>query len=42
MQTRQKEIDILKSISKEKAADIIENDSNEENESKFKVREHLD
>lgn len=39
---RQKEIDILKKISEQKAADIIKNESDDENELKFKVKEHLD
>jgi len=39
---RQKEIDILKKISEQKAADIIKNETDDENELKFKVKEHLD
>lgn len=39
---RQKEIDILKKLSEQKAADMIENDTDEESELKFKVKEHLD
>lgn len=38
----QKEIDILKKLSEQKAADMIENDTDEESELKFKVKEHLD
>lgn len=38
---QQKEIDILKRLSEQKAADIIENESDEGNELKFKVKEHL-
>ena len=38
----QKEIDILKKLSEQKTADIIENDTDEESELKFKVKEHLD
>lgn len=38
----QKEMDILKKLSDEKTADMIENDTDEENELKFKVKEHLD
>lgn len=38
----QKEIDILKKISEQKTADMIENDTDEESELKFKVKEHLD
>lgn len=37
-----KEIDIIKSFSDQKAADIIDNESNQESEIKFKVREHLE
>jgi len=37
-----KEIDILKKISEQKTADMIENDTDEESELKFKVKEHLD
>lgn len=36
------EIDILKKLSDQKTADIIENDTDEESELKFKVKEHLD
>lgn len=39
---RQKEIDILKKLSEQKTADMIENDTDEESELKFKVKEHLD
>ena len=39
---RQKEIDVLKRLSEQKATDIIENESDEESELKFKVKEHLD
>lgn len=38
----QKEIDILKKLSEQKTADLIENDTDEESELKFKVKEHLD
>lgn len=38
----QKEIDILKKLSEQKTADMIENDTDEESEQKFKVKEHLD
>lgn len=38
----QKEIDILKKLSEHKTADMIENDTDEESELKFKVKEHLD
>lgn len=38
----QKEIDILKKLSEQKTADMIENDIDEESELKFKVKEHLD
>lgn len=38
----QKEIDILKKISEQKTADMIENDTDEESELKFKVKEHVD
>lgn len=38
----QKEIDILKRLSEQKTADMIENDTDEESELKFKVKEHLD
>ena len=38
----QKEIDILKKLSEQKTADMIENDTDEESERKFKVKEHLD
>jgi len=38
----QKEIDILKKLSEQKSADMIENDTDEESELKFKVKEHLD
>lgn len=38
----QKEIDIIKKISEQKATDMIENDTNEQSELKFKVKEHLD
>ena len=37
----QKEMDILKRISAQKMADIIENEGEEENELKFRVKEHL-
>lgn len=37
----QKEIDILKKLSEQKTADMIENDTDEESELKFKVKEHL-
>lgn len=39
---RQKEIDVLKRLSEQKAADIIESESDEESKLKFKVKEHLD
>lgn len=38
----QKEINILKKLSEQKTADMIENDTDEESELKFKVKEHLD
>lgn len=38
----QKEIDILKKLLEQKTADMIENDTDEESELKFKVKEHLD
>lgn len=38
----QKEIDILKKLSEQKTADMIENNTDEESELKFKVKEHLD
>lgn len=38
----QKEIYILKKLSEQKTADMIENDTDEESELKFKVKEHLD
>lgn len=38
----QKEIDILKKLSEQKTADMIEKDTDEESELKFKVKEHLD
>lgn len=38
----QKEVDILKKLSEQKTADMIENDTDEESELKFKVKEHLD
>lgn len=38
----QKEIDILKKLSEQKTSDMIENDTDEESELKFKVKEHLD
>lgn len=38
----QKEINILKKLSEQKTADMIENDIDEEGELKFKVKEHLD
>ena len=38
----QKEIDILKKLSEQKTADMIENDTDEESELTFKVKEHLD
>lgn len=38
----QKEIDILKKISEQKTTDMIENDTDEESELKFKVKEQLD
>ncbi len=38
----QKEIDILKKLSEQKTADMIENDTDQESELKFKVKEHLD
>lgn len=38
----QKEIDILKKLAAQKTADMIENDTDEESELKFKVKEHLD
>lgn len=38
----QKEIDILKKLSDQKTADMIENETDEESELKFKVKEHLD
>lgn len=37
-----KEIDILKKLAEQKTADMIENDTDEESELKFKVKEHLD
>lgn len=37
-----KEMEILKELSEQKVADIIENESNDESELKFKVKEHLD
>lgn len=39
---RQREIDILKALSQQKIADMIENESPDESELKFKVKEHLD
>lgn len=39
---RKKEMDILKKISDQKTADIIDNESDDEDELKFKVKEHLD
>lgn len=39
---RKKEMDILKKFSEQKTADIIDNESDDENELKFKVKEHLD
>lgn len=38
----QKEIDVLKKISERKVADIIDNETDDESELKFKVKEHLD
>lgn len=38
----QKEIDILKKLSEQKTVDMIENETDEESELKFKVKEHLD
>lgn len=38
----QKEMDILKKLSEQKTADMIENETNQESELKFKVKEHLD
>lgn len=38
----QKEIDVLKKISKQKEADIIDNEKDDKSELKFKVKEHLD
>lgn len=38
----QKEIDVLKKLSEQKTADMIENDTDEESELKVKVKEHLD
>lgn len=38
----QKEIEVLKKISEQKVADIIDNESEDESELKFKVKEHLD
>ena len=38
----QKEINILKKLSEQKTADMIENDMDEEGELKFKVKEHID
>ena len=37
-----KEIDILKKLSEQKTDDLIKNDTDEESEIKFKVKEHLD
>lgn len=37
-----KEIDIIKSFSDQKVADIIDNESNEESEIKFKVKDHIE
>lgn len=39
---RKKEMDILKKFSEQKTADIIDNESDDESELKFKVKEHLD
>lgn len=39
---RKKEIDILKKLSEQKTADMIDNESDDESELKFKVKEHLD
>lgn len=39
---RKKEMDILKKFSEQKTADMIDNESDDENELKFKVKEHLD
>lgn len=39
---QQKEIAILKQFSEQKVADMIDNESSDENEIKFKVKEHLD
>lgn len=38
----QRELEILKELSEQKTVDIIENESEDENELKFKVKEHLD
>lgn len=38
----QRELEILKELSEQKTADIIENESEDESELKFKVKEHLD
>lgn len=38
----QKEMDVLKKISEQKVADIIDNETDDESELKFKVKEHLD
>lgn len=42
MVERKKEIDILKKLSEQKTADMIDNKSDDESELKFKVKEHLD
>lgn len=39
---RKKEMDILRKFSEQKTADIIENESDDESELKFKVKEHFD
>lgn len=39
---RQKEMAILKQFSEQKVADMIDNEANDENEIRFKVKEHLD
>lgn len=39
---RKKEMDILKKFTEQKTADIIDNESDDESELKFKVKEHLD
>lgn len=39
---RKKEMDIIKKFSEQKTADIIDNESDDESELKYKVKEHLD